>query len=197
MRRVPQHGGHRPWFGKKLINRREFISLLSGAAVAWPLSARAQQAGKTFHIGMVETISAELNAVNLAAFRRGLKDRGYVEGRNLVLSYRSADGDASRFPALISELIDSNVDLIVTRGTPAALAAKKATSTIPVVMAGLRRAAPRRCEPRSAGRQHYRPERIAAGVGSQTARIAHGDSSGEVGHRGPAEHEQSRHRAHS
>ena len=122
--------------GDRVMKRREFITLLGGAA-AWPLAARAQQAGKTFHIGMVETISAELNAVNLAAFLRGLQDHGYVEGRNLVLSYKSADGDASRFPVLISELINSNVDLIVSRGTPASLAAKKATSTIPVVMAGL------------------------------------------------------------
>ena len=86
---------------------------------------------------MVETISAELNAVNLAAFRRGLQELGFVEGRNLILDYRSADGDATRFPNLIPELIGLNVDLIVTRGTPAALAAKKATTTIPVVMAGL------------------------------------------------------------
>ena len=86
---------------------------------------------------MVEPISAELNAANLAAFRRGLQDLGYIEGRNLVLEYRSADGDAALFPGLIAELIGLNVDLIVTRGTPAALAAKKATSTIPVVMASL------------------------------------------------------------
>ena len=119
------------------MRRREFITLLGGAAAAWPIPARAQQAGKTFHIGMLETISAELNAINLAAFLRGLQDHGYVEGRNLVLSYKSADGDASRFPALIFELIKSNVDLIVSRGTPASLAAKKATSTISVVMAGL------------------------------------------------------------
>jgi putative ABC transport system substrate-binding protein len=119
------------------MKRREFIMLLGGAA-AWPCVARAQQpAGKTFRIGMVEPISAELNAANLAAFRRGLEDLGYIGGRNLVLEYRSAEGDASRFPALISELISLNVDLIVTRGTPAALAAKKATSTIPVVMASL------------------------------------------------------------
>jgi len=98
------------------MRRRKFIAGIGGVAAAWPLAARAQQAGKTFHIGMVETISAELNAVNLAAFRRGLQDHGYVEGRNLVVSYRSADGDASRFPALISELINSNVDLLVTRG---------------------------------------------------------------------------------
>ena len=118
------------------MKRRDFIALAGGAA-AWPLAAHAQQAGKTFRIGMVEPISAELNAANLAAFRRGLQDLGYIESRNLVLEYRSADGDARRFPALISELMGLNVDLIVTRGTPAALAAKKATSTIPVVMASL------------------------------------------------------------
>jgi putative ABC transport system substrate-binding protein len=86
---------------------------------------------------VVEPISAQLNAANLGAFRGGLQDLGYVEGRNLVLEYRSADGDAKRFPALISELMNLNIDVIVTRGTPAALAAKKATSTIPVVMASL------------------------------------------------------------
>jgi putative ABC transport system substrate-binding protein len=118
------------------MRRREVIAGL-GAAVAWPSITRAQPAGRTFHIGMVEPISVELNAANLAAFRRGLQDLGYVEGRNLVLEYRSADGDARRFPALIAELIGLKVDLIVTRGTPAALAAKKATSTIPVVMASL------------------------------------------------------------
>ena len=80
--------------------------------------------------------SPDFNA-NFAAFRRGLEDLGYIEGRNLILEYRSADGDASRFPALLSELIGLNVDLIVTRGTPAALAAKRATTTIPVVMASL------------------------------------------------------------
>ena len=124
------------------MRRREFIGLVAGAA-AWPLAARAQQGGQTFRIGLVETISAELNATNLAAFRRGLQELGYTEGRNLVQrsarerdrSHRSADGDASRFPALISELIGLNVDLIVARGTPAALAAKRATRTIPVVMA--------------------------------------------------------------
>jgi ABC-type uncharacterized transport system substrate-binding protein len=106
-----------------------------GGAAAWPLAARAQHGGQTYHIGLVETTSAELNAVNLAAFRRGLQELGYAEGRNLVLEYRSADGDASRFPALISELIGLKVDLIIARGTPAALAVKAATKSIPVVMA--------------------------------------------------------------
>jgi putative ABC transport system substrate-binding protein len=118
------------------MRRREFIALVGGAA-AWPLAARAQQAGKIFRIGMVEPISAALNAANLNAFREELRDLGYVEGRNLLLEYRSAEGDARRFPALVSELIGLNVDLLVTRGTPAALAAKRATTTIPVVMAAL------------------------------------------------------------
>jgi len=118
------------------MKRRTFITLLGGAA-AWPLQAYAQQARQTFRVGVVETISAELNATNLAAFRGGLQELGYTEGRNLVLHYRSADGDATRFPALISELVGLHVDLIVTRGTPAALAAKDATTTLPVVMAGL------------------------------------------------------------
>jgi putative ABC transport system substrate-binding protein len=118
------------------MRRREFVAGLTGVAL-WPLIARAQQADKIFYIGMVEPISAELNAANLAAFRRGLQELGYNEGRNLRLEYRSADGTASRSPVLISELIGLNVDLIVTRGTPAALAAKKATSTIPAVMASL------------------------------------------------------------
>src|SRR6266404_3152747 len=116
------------------MKRREFITLLGGAAAAWPLAARAQQP-KVWRIGMLETISAELNAANLGAFRRGLRELGYVEGRNLVLDYRSAEGDAKRFPGLVAELIHLNVDLIVTRGTPAVLAAKNATNTIPVVMA--------------------------------------------------------------
>ena len=118
-----------------MIGRREFITLLGGVAAAWPIAARGQQSGQNFRIGLVETTSAELNATNLAAFRRGLQELGYTEGRNLVLEYRSADGDASRFPALTSELIGLKVDLIVARGTPAALAVKQATRTIPVIMA--------------------------------------------------------------
>lgn len=114
------------------MRRRAFITLFCGAG-AWPLAAYAQELGRTFRIGMIETISAELNAKKLAAFRRGMHELGYMEGRNLILEYRSADGDATRFPALISELLSLNVDLIFTRGTPAALAAKNATSTTPIV----------------------------------------------------------------
>ena len=117
------------------MRRREVMAGLAAASVAWPLVPHAQQTGKIFRIGMVEPVSAELNAAYLAAFRQGLQDLGYIEGQNLVLEHRSADGDASRFPALVSELIALNVDLLFARGTPAALAAKKATITIPVVMA--------------------------------------------------------------
>ena len=116
------------------MNRREFISLLGGAAVAWPLGARAQQP-KVYRIGVLEVTSPALNAAQLEAFRQGLREHGYIEGRNYTLEYRSADGNAERFPDLAAELVRLNVDLIVTRGTPAALAAKNATTTIPVVMA--------------------------------------------------------------
>jgi len=98
-------------------------------------AADAQQAGKIYRIGMLEALPAAQNAANLDALRTGLRDRGYVEGRNLVIEYRSADGRAERFPALAAELVRLRVDLIVARGTPAARAAKTATGTIPVVMA--------------------------------------------------------------
>ena len=117
------------------MKRRAFITLIGGAAAAWPLAARAQQAGKIYRIGILEPIPAARNAANLDALRRGLRELGYVEGRNLVIEYRSADGRAERFPDLASELVRLKVDLIVTRGTPAAVAAKSATGTIPVVMA--------------------------------------------------------------
>jgi ABC-type uncharacterized transport system substrate-binding protein len=118
------------------MKRRQFITLIGGA-VGWPLAARAQQPGKVYRIGMLETISAALNAANLAVFRKSLRDLGYIEGRNLVIEYRSADGRAERFPDLATQLVGLKVDLIVTRGTPASLAAKSATAAIPVVMAAV------------------------------------------------------------
>src|SRR5262249_7324179 len=102
------------------MRRREFITLLGGAAVAWPLAAGAQQpAGKVWRIGMLETVSRPLNAANFAAFQKGLRELGYVEGQNLLIEYHSADGRAERFPDLASELVRLKVDAIVTRGTPA------------------------------------------------------------------------------
>jgi putative ABC transport system substrate-binding protein len=119
------------------MRRREFVIALGSPAVFWPLIARAQSTGTRYRIGIVEPISAELNTDNLAALRLGLRDLGYLEGRNIVLEYRSADGNAALFPDLVAELLGLKVDLIITRGTPAALAAKKATSSVPIVMAGL------------------------------------------------------------
>jgi putative ABC transport system substrate-binding protein len=117
------------------VKRREFITLLGGAAAAWPLRAGAQQAGKVYRIGVLEMTSATLNVANVYALRAGLRQLGYFEGQNLVIEYRSADGRDDRFPGLARELLALKVDVIVTRGTPAAKAAKNATSTVPVVMA--------------------------------------------------------------
>src|SRR3990170_8717785 len=117
------------------MDRRTFIGRVAGGLLAAPLVACAQQVGKVYRIGILESIPAARNAANLDALRKGLRNLGYVEGRNLVIEYRSADGRAERFPDLASELVRLKVDLIVTRGTPAARAAKNATGTIPVVMA--------------------------------------------------------------
>src|SRR5438874_8805133 len=119
------------------MDRRMFIGGVAGSLLAAPLAARAQQAGKIYRIGILEPIPAAENAANLDAFRKGLRELGYAEGRNLVIEYRSAEGRAERFPDLAAELVRLKVDLIVTRGTPAARAAKNATETIPVVMASI------------------------------------------------------------
>ena len=119
------------------MRRREFIRLLGGAAAAWPVAARAQQPTKTYRIGMLELVSPALNTPQLDAFRKGLREFGYVEGQTYKIEYRSADGQAERFPELADELVRLGVDLIVARGTPASIAAKNATRTIPVIMASV------------------------------------------------------------
>ena len=118
------------------MDRRTFILMLTGLLVARAGDdACAQPAGKVYRIGILESIPATQNVANLDALRKGLRDVGFVEGRNLIIEYRSADGRPERFPDLASELVRLKVDLIVTRGTPAAMAAKYATETIPTVMA--------------------------------------------------------------
>jgi putative tryptophan/tyrosine transport system substrate-binding protein len=117
------------------MDRRGFVGHVAAGVLAAPLIARAQQPGKVYRIGILEAVPAAQNAANLDALRKGLRGLGYIEGRNLVIEYRSADGRAERFPDLASELVRLKVDLILTRGTPAASAAKGATGTIPVVMA--------------------------------------------------------------
>ena len=115
------------------MRRRAFIAGLAGAA-AWPLAARAQSGARLYRIGVLDTSAPQLNG-NFKVLREALLALGYVEGQNLRFEYRSADGRNEAFPALAGELARLEVDLIVTRGTPAALAAKAATATIPVVMA--------------------------------------------------------------
>jgi putative tryptophan/tyrosine transport system substrate-binding protein len=117
------------------MRRREFITVLGGAAAAWPLATLAQQLTKVWHIGMLDSVPRTLNDANFDAFRDGLRRLGYIDGQNLRIDYRSAGGEIERFPVLATELVHANVDLIVTRGTPAVMAAKAATTTIPVVMA--------------------------------------------------------------
>jgi len=117
------------------MRRREFITLLiGGAAVVWPLTARSQQAGKVWRIGMLDTARRELNTANVIAFQKGLRQFGFVEPENLVIEYRSAEGQYERLPDLVSELLRLKVDVIVARGTVEIVAVKNATSTTPVVM---------------------------------------------------------------
>ena len=118
-----------------MTNRRLFIGSVASGLVAVSLPMRTWPAQKVYRIGVLETIPAAQNATNLDALRNGMRDLGYVEGQNLIIEYRSADGHAERFPDLASELVRLRVDLIVTRGTPAARATKSATATIPVIMA--------------------------------------------------------------
>jgi putative ABC transport system substrate-binding protein len=116
------------------MKRREFISLV-GAAAAWPLAARAQQVGKTPQIGYLGVSSPSLEPHYVEAFRQKLRELGHVEGKNIAIEYRWAEGQDDRLPNLASELVRLKPDVIVTTGTPGAVAAMQATKTIPIVMA--------------------------------------------------------------
>jgi putative tryptophan/tyrosine transport system substrate-binding protein len=118
------------------LGRREFITLIGGAVATWPLTTRAQQVGKVWRVGILDTANRELNK-DIAALFNGLRAFGYVEGQNLIVEYRSADGRNERLPDLVSELLRLNLDLIVVRGTPEIIAIKNANSKIPIVMSAV------------------------------------------------------------
>ena len=119
--------------GAKPMRRRHFITLLGSAAAAWPLATRAQQQTMPV-IGFLSFGSPESNAVRLTGLRRGLNESGYVEGRNFVVEYRDWGGNqADRLPAMAAELVHIPATVIVTVGVSATLAAKTATTSIPIV----------------------------------------------------------------
>ena len=118
------------------MTRRLFISLLGGA-MAWPVAARAQRSGKVYRIGFLGVTSHAGHGYLVDALRTGLRKLGYEEGKNIVIDYRWAEESYDRLPELAVELVKLNVDVIVTHSTPGSLAAKQASSTIPIVSAAV------------------------------------------------------------
>jgi putative ABC transport system substrate-binding protein len=119
------------------MRRREFIAVLGGAAAAWPLATHAQQIDKVRWIGVLQGLNPNDPEYlrRIGAFRRGLQELGWTEGRNVALRIYYTEGRLERLPTLAAELVQAKVDVIVTQGTETAQAARKATSTIPIVMA--------------------------------------------------------------
>src|SRR5258708_4168938 len=139
--------------GHRMMERRTFLGVIVGSLLAAPLAAEAQPAGKVWRIAYLGNSSAALESELVAAFRQGLRDLHYVEGRNIVIEYRWAEGQYDRFPGFVAEAVQSKVDVIVTAGTPAILAPKEGTGTIPIVMAAGREATRARGAPRRARRR--------------------------------------------
>src|SRR6202158_5108944 len=118
------------------MHRRTFLAGTGAVLLAVPLAAQAQPAGNVSRIGFL-FYGAPGSSPELDAFRKGLRDLGYIEGQNITIEYRFANGRAGRLSELAAELVRLQLDVIVTPGTPASMAAKKATSTIPIVFAGV------------------------------------------------------------
>ena len=114
------------------MKRREFITLVGGTVAAWPLAARAQQAGKQPTIGFLSA-APSIESQRIAAFVQRLRELGWIDGRNLAIEYRWAEGRNERYTEIAAELVRLKVDVIVTVATPATLAAKQATTVIPIV----------------------------------------------------------------
>src|SRR5713101_9905185 len=116
------------------MERRRFIEVIAGGIAVAPLAAEAQApAKKVWRIGFLSAGSSPANLAVKGPFRQGLHDLGYVEGRDFVIEYRFAEGHPDRLPELAADLVQAHVDVIVTGGTPATMAAKQATQTIPIV----------------------------------------------------------------
>jgi ABC-type uncharacterized transport system substrate-binding protein len=117
------------------MRRRDFIEMLTASVAAWPLAASAQPTNKIARIGFLGSATAAGSSQSVKALREGLNALGYIEGKNIIIEFRWADGKYERLPDLVADLIRLNVDVLVTHGTPGTQTAKRATANIPIVMA--------------------------------------------------------------